>query len=185
MQKVALLCGSLRKDSYNKALLEFVKANFGKEIDMFFVDYSQLPYFNEDIETPYPTEVRAMLDTLQDIDAVVMSMPEYNHSIPGAFKNALDWLSRREKPLAGKPVLLMGASTGPVGTSRGQNHLRLSLNAPGMQCLVMPGNEILVGAAKSKFENGQLTDESTIEFIGNVWKKFEKWVKIAPKWMEE
>jgi chromate reductase len=186
MKKFAIISGSLRKESLNRKLLQFIKETYKEEINMEFVDIQKFPLFNEDIEGNAPKCVMKARQQIQQADAVLISTPEYNHSVSGALKNALDWMSRKEKVFVRKPVLLMGCSGGPVGTSRAQNHLRLILNSPGHQALTLPGNEILVGLAPTKFdENGSLSDEKTVVFIDRVMKKFMVWIETTKQWQEE
>src|SRR5690606_1025839 len=105
---------------------------------------------------------------------------EYNWSIPGVLKNALDWLSRVDKVLIGKPVMVAGATPGMVGTIRAQFHLRDILASPGMNAKLLPpaGNEILISNAAQKFDpqTGKLSDQPTLEFIDGVVDRFIKWI---------
>lgn len=186
MKKFAIISGSLRKESLNRKLLQFIKETYKEEIEMEFVVIQKFPLFNEDIEEKAPKCVVKARQQIQQADAVLIATPEYNHSVSGALKNALDWMSRKDKVFVKKPVLLMGCSGGPVGTSRAQNHLRLILNSPGHQALTLPGNEILIGQAPTKFdEKGSLTDEKTVIFIDGVMKKFVLWIDSTKQWQEE
>jgi len=186
MKTFALISGSLRKESFNRKLLLFLQETYKEEIKMEFVEIQNFPFFNEDIEENAPVSVKKARQQVQHADAVIIATPEYNHSISGSLKNALDWMSRNEKVFLKKPVLIMGCSGGPVGTSRAQNHLRLILNSPGHQALTLPGNEILIGQAPSKFDiDGKLTDEKTIDFIDGVLRKFVIWINATKHWQEE
>ncbi len=186
MKTFALISGSLRRESLNRKLLQFLKETYQDEIKMEFVNIQQFPLFNEDIEEHALESVEKARKQVLEADAVLIATPEYNHSISGALKNSLDWLSRKEKVFKGKPVLLMGCSSGTVGTSRAQNHLRLILNSPGHQALTLPGNEILIGQAHKKFdEDGHLIDEKTVEFINGVLKKFMAWIDSTKQWRDE
>ncbi|QSO49383.1 NADPH-dependent FMN reductase [Alicyclobacillus mengziensis] len=173
--KLVGLVGSVRKNSYNAMLLGFIGQRYEKDFHLDVTDISSLPYFNQDEENDAPTVVRSFKQTILDADGLVIATPEYNWSIPGILKNALDWLSRGERVAAGKPVLIVGASTGMIGTLRAQVHLRQILSSPGLDCRVLPpgGNEVLVTFAANKFnEGGQLTDEPTVLFLDTVVHKF-------------
>src|SRR5690606_31006949 len=101
-------------------------------------------------------------------DGILFATPEYNASIPGLLKNAIDWFSRVEKVMVGKPAMIIGASQGALGTVKAQLQLRQILNAPGVSTLTLPGNEVYVGSVHEKIKDGKLIDEPTIEFIDSV-----------------
>lgn len=173
--KLVGLVGSVRKNSYNAMLLGFIGKRYEKDFHLEVADISALPYFNQDEENDAPVVVRSFQQAILDADGLLIATPEYNWSIPGILKNALDWLSRGDRVTTGKPVLIVGASTGMLGTLRAQVHLRQILSSPGLDCRVLPpgGNEVLVTFATNKFnENGQLTDESTVLFLDTVVHKF-------------
>ncbi|MCF8563459.1 NAD(P)H-dependent oxidoreductase [Alicyclobacillus tolerans] len=173
MELIGLL-GSLRKDSYNQALLNTVADRYKSSFTLSIADISTLPFFNQDEENSPPPVVEAFKQRIAQADGVVIATPEYNWSVPGVLKNALDWMSRGQKVLVGKPVLVVGASTGMMGTLRAQLHLREVLSSPGLSCRMLPpgGNEVLVTFSQDKFENGQLTDAPTLAFLDDVVRKF-------------
>jgi chromate reductase len=158
---VALLgiCGSLRKASLNRALLTAVQDSLPATARMTIYDEIELPIFNNDLDDP-PGVVR-LKAAISESDGLVFSVPEYNYSIPGGLKNALDWVSRPpdQSPLRGKPVGMVGAASGMSGTIRAQTHLRQMLLYSDSPCLSQP--EVLIPRAKERFTNGQLTDAST------------------------
>jgi chromate reductase len=158
---VALLgiCGSLRKASLNRALLTAVQDSLPASARMTIYDEIDLPIFNNDLDDP-PGVVR-LKAAIADSDGLVFSVPEYNYSIPGGLKNALDWVSRPpdQSPLRGKPVGMVGAASGMSGTIRAQTHLRQMLLYSDSPCLSQP--EVLIPRAKERFTDGQLTDAST------------------------
>ncbi|QAS52536.1 NADPH-dependent FMN reductase [Halobacillus litoralis] len=171
--KVAALVGSIRKDSYNMKLTTFMKDRYKDHLDIKIVQIRDLAHYDQDIESEAPASVQNFKAQLSDVDAFLVVTPEFNHSIPGVLKNALDWLSRGEKEMEGKPTFIAGATMGILGTVRAQMHLRQILNAPGMGAQVLPGNEILVGQVQNKMdEYGQLTDQKTIDFIDGVVDTF-------------
>ncbi|HEX7841075.1 MAG TPA: NAD(P)H-dependent oxidoreductase [Kofleriaceae bacterium] len=159
---VALLgiCGSLRKASLNRALLAAVREALPPSAEMVMCDELDLPIFNSDLDDP-PGVVR-LKAAIAAADGVVFSVPEYNYSIPGGLKNALDWVSRppQSSPMRGKPVGIIGAATGMSGTIRAQAHLRQMLLFSDSPCLSQP--EVLIPRAHERFDGqGRLTDGST------------------------
>jgi chromate reductase len=159
---VALLgiCGSLRKASINRALLDAVRGALPPHARMAIYDHLDLPIFNSDLEDP--DSVVQLKAAIAAADGVVFGVPEYNYSIPGGLKNALDWVSRPpdRSPMRGKPVGLVGAATGMSGTIRAQTHLRQVLLYSDSPCLGQP--EVLIPRAHERFDaDGRLSDPST------------------------
>lgn len=166
--RVLAFAGSLRRASYNRALLRAAAevAPPGMEIEIF--DLAGIPLYDEDVEREgLPERVAAFKEAIRRADALLIATPEYNHGVPGVTKNAIDWASRppRQSPLDGKPVGILGASPGITGTARGQSQLRQAFEFTNSYC--MPQPEILVYRAHEKFdEDGRLTDEKTRQFLG-------------------
>ncbi|TFB22918.1 NADPH-dependent oxidoreductase [Filobacillus milosensis] len=136
--KVVGINGSHRKDSVNKKLLDFVAEQLPSDIEYEYADYSEVPLFNQDQESPLPDSVKKFKDQVESADIVLFSTPEYNGSMPGVLKNAIDWLSRPggQSSLAGKVAGVMGASPGQGGTIKAQLHLRevlshMNVDVPG------------------------------------------------------
>jgi len=174
------ISGSLRKASYNTALLHAaVLMPPGMMLEVF--DLSPLPMFNQDFEKPFPEAVVAFRDKLAQADAILIATPEYNSSITGALKNALDWASRSpQPPLQGKPAAIMGASTGNFGTLRAQLHLRQILTHVGALPLGKP--EVLVARAELVFDaKGKLVDAATRGFLWDLLVALAKWIqRLSP-----
>ncbi|MGG3470970.1 NAD(P)H-dependent oxidoreductase [Neobacillus pocheonensis] len=159
-------CGSLRKASYNKILLDHAVNMIPSEIQYTFADISGIPNYNEDLEVNPPETVIQLANLVRSGDGFIIATPEFNSSIPGALKNALDWLSRPVVgyPSAYKPVAIMGASMGRLGTVRAQSHLRDILLKINMDPINRP--EVLIPQVHLTIdENGQLTDEMTLSFV--------------------
>lgn len=159
---VALLgiCGSLRKASLNRALLGAVREMLPTHARMSIFEDLDLPIFNNDLEDP-PSVVK-LKAAIAEADGVVFGVPEYNYSIPGGLKNALDWVSRppQHSPMRGKPIGMVGAASGMSGTIRAQAHLRQMLLFSDSPCLNQP--EVLIPRAQERFDaHGHLTDAST------------------------
>jgi chromate reductase len=159
---VALLgiCGSLRKSSLNRALLDAIRDALPAPARMSMIEDLNLPIFNNDLDDP-PAVVQ-LKAAIARADGVVFGVPEYNYSIPGGLKNALDWISRppERSPMRGKPIGIVGAATGMSGTIRAQTHLRQMLLFSDSPCLSQP--EVLIPRAHERFDaEGHLTDAST------------------------
>jgi chromate reductase, NAD(P)H dehydrogenase (quinone) len=158
--------GSLRKGSYNKALLraaaELLPAGAALEIfDLFGIT----PY-NQDLETDPPHSVIEFKAKIRAAGAILIATPEYNYSVPGVLKNAIDWASRPSGDSAwkGKPVAIMSASTGMLGGARAQYHLRQTFVTLNMRCVVQP--ELIVTFAAQKFDaDGRLADEAARKIL--------------------
>jgi chromate reductase len=137
-----------------------------------------IPMYNADIDTDgtRPHEVERLKQSIAGVDALLFATPEYNHGVPGVLKNAIDWASRPggKSVLIGKPVAMMGAATGPVGTARAQQQLKLILLST--LSLVMPHPGVLVNLAADKFDaEGALTHEPTRQFLAKFLGEFELW----------
>ena len=170
------MAGSLRQGSYNRALLNIARtiAPAGMELSVF--DLAPIPLYNYDIEQQgFPESVRALKAAIRDADALLIATPEYNWSVPGVLKNAIDWVSRPpDNPLAGKPVAVIGASTGSFGTVRAQLHLRQILMALGAFPMGHP--TLYVARAREKFDaNGQLQDDEIRDRLYRVLVALREW----------
>lgn len=172
------IAGSLRKGSYNRAVLKAAQqlAPAGAEIEIF--DLEGIPLYNQDIELPTPERVIELRAKIRAADAILFATPEYNYSVPGVLKNAIDWASRppAENVWAGKPVAVMGASGGLLGTARAQYHLRQMFVFLDMKAVNRP--EVMIGSAKDKFdEAGNLTDEKTHAQIKKLLEALVAWTQ--------
>jgi chromate reductase len=158
------ICGSLRKASTNRSLLLAIGEELPADTSMtLFERLGELPIFNSDLEDPEP--VVELKRAIASADGVVIAVPEYNYSIPGGLKNALDWVSRppATSPMRGKPIGLVGAASGMSGTIRAQLHLRQMLVYSDSPCLNQP--EVLIPRAHERFKDGLLIDASTRDLL--------------------
>jgi len=176
--RVAGISGSLRKGSYNTATLIAAQELAPDTLEIEIITLEDVPLFNEDVEDKgWPLRVQELRDRVEAADAVIFATPEYNYSITGVLKNAIDWLSRPEDeaPLNGKPAAIVGATPSFVGTARGQAHLRQIVFYNAMPLL--PTAEVLIANAKDRFDDeGRLTDEETREVLRDMLEKFAAWV---------
>jgi chromate reductase, NAD(P)H dehydrogenase (quinone) len=172
------IAGSLRRDSYNRATLRAATelAPEGASIDVFELD--GLPGFNQDEEQNPPAKVVELKRRIREADAILFVTPEYNYSVPGVLKNAIDWASRPYGDSAwnGKPAAIMGASIGAIGTARAQYHLRQMMVFLNMFPINQP--EVMIGNASKRFDaQGNLTDEGTKEFIRQLLQSLVDWTR--------
>jgi chromate reductase len=160
--KILGIAGSLREGSYNRALLRAARELLPQDVELVEFDIRSLPFYDGDMEAAGdPEPVVALKDAIREADALLIATPEYNRGVPGGLKNAVDWASRPPlgSPLAGKPVALMGASTGRGGTALAQQQLREALEFP--RAVVLDEPQVFVPEAYMHFdERGELADES-------------------------
>lgn len=178
MIKIVGFTGSLRRDSYNKAVLRAAQKLLPENTELDIVDLADIPFLNEDVEAQgLPASVAAFKKKLSEADAILISTPEYNFSIPPVLKNALDWASRGEDlPLYGKPLAMMSASPGMLGGARVQYHLRqvcVSLNL-----IPLSKPEVFIAGVNTKFDEADnLADERTKKAIEALLKALVQNVK--------
>jgi len=179
-EQVSILAfaGSLRKDSYNKSLLRAARDLAPETMKVEFFDLEGIPFFNADVEAEGdPDYVKKFKKAIRKADGILVATPEYNYGMSSVVKAAIEWSSRppEDAPIEEKPVGIMGASTSLTGTARSQNHLRQSFAYTNSYC--MPYPEILVYRADEKFDDeGNLTDEETLDFLETYMEAFHEWV---------
>jgi chromate reductase, NAD(P)H dehydrogenase (quinone) len=159
------MSGSLRTGSYSNAVLETLRERFAGRADLVLYDLAPIPAYNQDFEgDKRPPIVKALLADIADADGLVLCAPEFNHSIPGVLKNAIDWASRPAfaSVLAYKHVAIMATSRGPLGGARCLEHMRVALES----CLsrIALAREVIISAAESKIRDGRLVDETSLGF---------------------
>jgi chromate reductase len=175
---IAAMCGSLRKGSYNQALLgAFVELSSGV-FEVTQVPIGDLPHFNQDLERSLPERVVAAKAIVQAADCLLLVSPEHDYTVPAVLKNAVEWLSRPhgDPTLTGRPMALMGASTGRLGTVRAQVAWRASWHF--FKAPVFSGAEIMVSDARSVFdEAGRLVDE-------DVRSGLDRYIELLADWLD-
>lgn len=182
---VITICGSLRRGSYNAMVAAALPglAPAGMTITA-APSLADFPLYNADIQTEqgFPPAVTALADAIRAADGVIIVTPEYNYSVPGGLKNAIDWLSRMpEQPFAEKPVAIQSVSPGPIGGGRMQHDLRKTLVF--LDAFTLNKPEILVGNVTSRLneKTGELTDETTRDFIRQQLAAFAKLIRRVEK----
>jgi chromate reductase, NAD(P)H dehydrogenase (quinone) len=172
------IAGSLRRQSYNRSALRAAKELVPEGVALDIFELDGIPVFNQDEEKDTPAKVVELKQRIRAADALLIVTPEYNYSIPGVLKNAIDWATRPygDNAWSGKPAAIMGASPGMLGTARAQYHLRqifVTLN-------VIPINqpEVMISNAAQRFDaEGNLTDESTKRHIRQLLQSLAEWTE--------
>lgn len=172
------ISGSLRKGSFNTAALRAALELVPEGMTLEIADIAEIPLYNDDVRAAgYPPAVQRLRDRIAAADALLFATPEYNYSMSGVLKNVIDWASRPpDPPVIGKPVAVMGASPGLLGTARAQYHLR--------QCFVflnmLPVNkpEVMIGQAATRFDaQGKLTDQTSRDLIAQLLVALRDWTR--------
>lgn len=180
MDKIKILgiIGSLRKGSFNKMLMDAAAGMLPADAELEIFDIDGIPPFNQDLEQNPVEKVKELKAAVRAADAILFATPEYNYSIPGVLKNAIDAASRPygDNPFDGKPVAIMGASVGMMGSGRAQYHLRQSCVFLNMFPINQP--EVMVPFADKAFdENGRLLDEDTKVYLKQLLEALVEWTR--------
>jgi chromate reductase len=178
--RVLGVSGSLRKGSFNTALLHAAIAVAPPEVQATVAVIGDIPPYDEDTRTAlggFPAPVQRFRDEIAQADALLIATPEFNYSVPGVLKNAIDWASRAPKqPFGGKPLAILGASGSMSGTMRAQYHLRQICVSLDMHPINRP--EIFVRNAPSVFsESGALQDEAVAKLLPQMWTSLLAWTR--------
>lgn len=178
--KLVGIIGSTSELSYNRILLQFIQKKFSHLFDLDLIEIKDLPIFNQSDDQTNSPVIQDINRRILAADGVIISTAEHNHSIPAGLKSLLEWLSYKIHPLENKPVMIVGASYFSQGSSRAQLHLRQVLDAPGVNAIVMPGNEFLLGDVKKAFDaEGNLVDQGTVDFLTVCLNKFLRFIKVV------
>ncbi|MBM6754624.1 NAD(P)H-dependent oxidoreductase [Lactobacillus alvi] len=177
--KLVGIVGSIAEESYNRKLMMFIANRFNNLADIEILSLKDVPMFSEDNDQTNSMAVQYLKHRIEGADGVIMVTPEHNHTTTAVLKSTIEWLSYKIHPLKDKPVLILGASYFTQGSSRAQLDLREILEAPGVNALVMPGNEFLLGNVRDAFdEDDNLKDGRTVKFLGDILGQFTKWVSV-------
>jgi len=174
--------GSLRKASFNRAALRAAQDVLPTDATLEIFDLDGIPLFNEDDERTLPIRVAELKARVREADAILVATPEYNYSIPGVLKNAIDWASRPHGDNAwdGKPVAIMGASVGVTGTARAQYHLRQAFVFLNMFPVNKP--EVMISSATQRFDDrGNLVDETSRKLVRQLVEALVAWTRRLGK----
>ncbi|TLQ16372.1 NADPH-dependent FMN reductase [Lactococcus raffinolactis] len=177
--KLIGIVGTNSDTSTNRKLLLFMKKHFEETVEIDVCEIADILAFDEPDDKKAPHEVQILSDKITNSDGVIIATPEYDHSIPAALKSVLEWLSYTTRPLIDKPVMIVGASHGSLGTSRAQAHLRQILDAPELKARILPGSEFYLGRSLEAFSqaNDLLYADKVTELEGD-FAEFLSFLKI-------
>lgn len=180
------IVGTNSKVSTNRMLLQFMKEHFKQEAKIELIEIKDLPVFYEADESQVPLEVEALSDKIHQADGVIIATPEYDHTITASLKSALEWISYTSQALTDKPVLIVGASHGSLGSSRAQAHLRQILDSPELAARIMPSSEFLLGRSQAAFNSGgTLVYEDKLEELDEIFREFMLFTDLITKLLSE
>jgi chromate reductase len=181
-EHVVAFAGSLRRKSYNRALLDAARELAPEGMTIEIIELGDLPFYNADVEAEGdPPSVAAFKSTLDGARGLLITTPEHNSGIPAVLTNAIEWGSRLPgvAPLTEKPVAIMGASPSQIGTARAQLHLRQLLNH--VRARVLPPPELLIAKAHERFDAQlRLTHEGTRVVLRDLLVRFDRWMGSRP-----
>lgn len=180
MKFISIVGTNSSYESTNRKLLQFIQKHFTEGVTIEVCEIKDLPAFNEPEDRTPPQAVKALSDKIVAADGIIISTPEYDHAITAALKSALEWLSYTTRPLIDKPVMIVGASHGALGSSRAQAHLRQILDSPELKARIMPSSEFLLGRSLSAFdEEGNLIDPAKVQELEECFEEFQLFVEIT------
>lgn len=178
--KLIAIPGTSSDKSTNRTLIQYIQKKYADQADIEILEIKDWPMFTKSQDTSLPDAVVEAADKIKAADGVIISTPEYNHSFPAALTSALGWLSYGIYPFVNKPVLIVGASYGRLGSSRAQAQLRSALNAEELQARKMPANEFLLGYSLDAFDDeGNLVYENKVNELNEVFNNFYDFINIS------
>lgn len=184
MDKYIAIVGTNSGQSTNRKLLYFIRDYFKNEADIEIIEIKEFPMFNKPDDGKLPSIVKEVAQKIEEADGVIISTPEYNHAVPAALMNALNWLSYNIYPFVDKPVMITGASYGTLGSSRAQSHLKQMLDSPELKARTMPSSEFLLSHSLQAFdESGKLVDEDQIQKLHSLFLDFKHFVYMTNQLM--
>ena len=178
--KLVAIVGTNSDRSTNRKLLKFMQKHFSDKADIEVLEIKQLPAFNEPEDKLAPAEVQAFSEKILAADGVIISTPEYDHTIPAPLSSALEWIAYTSRALINKPTMIVGASLGLLGTSRAQVHLRQILDAPELKARVMPGTEFLLGHSEQVLDDdNHLNNPEKVAELEEHFSEFQNFVELT------
>lgn len=179
MKKLIALVGTNSEESTNRDLLNYMAKHFKEEVSIDLMEINGLPLFNKPRNYTVLPEIQKMAEKIEQSDGVIISTPEYDHSITASLSNALAWLSYGTYPFVDKPVMIVGASYGTLGSSRAQMHLRQILDAPELKARTMPSNEFLLGNSLTAFnDEGELIYKDKVAELESIFNEFIVFIEL-------
>ena len=178
--KLVAIVGTNSDRSTNRKLLKFMQKHFSDKADIEVLEIKQLPAFNEPEDKLVPAEVQDFSEKILAADGVIISTPEYDHTIPAPLASALEWIAYTSRALINKPTMIVGASLGLLGTSRAQAHLRQILDAPELKARVMPGTEFLLGHSEQVLDDdNHLNNPEKVAELEEHFSEFQNFVELT------
>ncbi len=184
--KLVAIVGTNSDRSTNRKLLKFMAKHFAQEAEIEILEIKDLPAFNEPEEKQAPQVVAEFNQKIAQAQGVIIATPEYDHTVPAPLSSALEWIAYTSRPLINKPVMIVGASLGLLGTSRAQAHLRQILDAPELKARLMPGNEFLLGHSEQVLtDEGELTNADKVAELEDCFAEFLEFVSLTNQLVKE
>ncbi len=184
--KLVAIVGTNSKRSTNRKLLKFMAKHFAKQADIEILEIKDLPAFNGPEDKIAPQAVASFTEKIAQAQGAIIATPEYDHTIPAPLSSALEWIAYTSRPLINKPVMIVGASLGLLGTSRAQAHLRQILDAPELKARLMPGNEFLLGHSEQVLtDEGELTNADKVAELEDCFAEFLEFVSLTNQLVKE
>ncbi|MGT2960382.1 NADPH-dependent FMN reductase [Streptococcus caballi] len=180
--KLVAIVGTNSDRSTNRKLLKFMAKHFADKADIEILEIKDLPAFNEPEDKKAPAVVAAFSEKIAGADGVIISTPEYDHTIPAPLASALEWIAYTSRVLINKPTMIVGCSLGALGTSRAQAHLRQILDAPELKARVMPGSEFFLGHSEQVLDDDfNLNNGEKVAELEEHFAEFQEFVTITNK----
>ncbi|MGC6174963.1 NADPH-dependent FMN reductase [Lacrimispora sp. 38-1] len=184
--KYLAIVGTNSDVSTNRMLLHFMQKHFLSEAEIELYEIKDLPAFMEPEDSDIPEKVEELSQKILNADGVIIATPEYDHAIPAVLKSALEWISYTSQALTDKPVLIVGASHGTLGSSRAQAHLRQILDSPELAARIMPSSEFLLGKSQGAFDSeGNLIYPDKVSELDEIFREFVLFTDITTKLLAE
>ncbi|MDJ1370491.1 NADPH-dependent FMN reductase [Gulosibacter molinativorax] len=172
------IIGNNSTESTNRTLMQYIARQFADQAEIVVFEIRPMPPFKASEDRTVPAEVQSLVDAIADSDGVIISTPEYDHTIPAALKSVLEWLSWSSEVMRDKPVMIVGASYGRLGTSRAQDHLRQILTSPWLRARILTSEFLLGGSQQAFDEEGNLTHETDVENLRTHFAEFKAFTEI-------
>lgn len=180
MKKLIGLVGTNSEQSTNRQLLQYIKKHFSGTVELELMEIKDLPLFNKPANYEVTPQIQKIADKIEAADGVIVATPEYDHSPTAALNNALAWLSYKIYPFVDKPVMIVGASYGTLGSSRAQSQLLQMFEAPELKARTMPSSEFLLGHSLQAFnEEGDLVYEKKVAELEAIFTDFLEFIEIV------
>lgn len=186
MTKLIGIVGSNSSNSTNRKFLKYIQSHYANKAEIELVEIKGLPIYNKPNDGLVPEYALEISEKIENADGVIIATPEYDHAPSAALLNALAWLSHKVHPFADKPVMIVGASYGTLGSSRAQGQLRQILDSPELRARIMPSSEYLLSHSLQAFDqHGNLVKDEDIRKLDGIFEDFLVFIHIVNKLVNE